>query len=107
MGRITPKRTGWAGRGSASERGYGAEWQRLRDQIMARDGGICRCKHCKASGIVLPAHEVDHITPKAHGGTDDPANLQAINRDCHKRKTAEDEGKRYRPATGLDGWPLW
>lgn len=106
MGRITTKRTGWTGSGSAAERGYGWAWQKLRDQIMARDGGICRCKHCTASGAVKPAHDVDHIVPKDQGGTDDPANLQAINRDCHKRKTAEDNGKQWRAATGLDGWPL-
>jgi hypothetical protein len=26
--------------------------------------------------------------PKANGGTDDDGNLQAINRDCHRAKTA-------------------
>lgn len=35
----------------------------------------------------LVAHEVDHIIPKAEGGTDSPNNLRAINRDCHRRKT--------------------
>jgi len=33
------------------------------------------------------AHEVDHITPLANGGTDSLDNLQAINSDCHKRKS--------------------
>lgn len=52
------------------------------------------------------ATEVDHITPKAKGGTDDADNLQAINAECHKRKTAEDEGRSHRAQTGLDGWPV-
>jgi 5-methylcytosine-specific restriction endonuclease McrA len=31
---------------------------------------------------------VDHITPRAHGGTDDPTNLQATHRSCNARKGA-------------------
>jgi len=38
----------------------------------------------------LVAHEVDHIIPKAQGGTDDPGNLRAINRDCHRAKTQKE-----------------
>ena len=53
-----------------------------------------------------PATEVDHIVPVAEGGTDDPSNLQAINKVCHKRKTKLDEGAR--PSYGADesGLPL-
>jgi 5-methylcytosine-specific restriction protein A len=48
--------------------------------------------------------EVDHITPKAKDGTDDPENLQAICIECHKAKTkAERSGKIL---IGDDGWPL-
>lgn len=82
---------GWAAtqarKGNRHERGYGADWDRLRLFILRRDGGICRCADCARTGRVLVAHEVDHIVSKARGGTDDPSNLQAINRDCHKRKT--------------------
>ena len=77
-------------RGSSASRGYGWEWQKLRAQIMKRDGYRCRCDDCAASGAILPAHAVDHRTPKSQGGTDDPSNLQAINRDCHAKKTARD-----------------
>lgn len=48
---------------------------------------LCQCDNCKARPVPLPAHEVDHIIPLAAGGTDDPDNLQAINRDCHRAKT--------------------
>ena len=99
-------RKGWAQQGSAASRGYGAEWQRLRKLALARDAGLCQCRHCKASGVIRFATEVDHIVPKAKGGTDDTSNLQAINAECHKRKTAEDEGKAHRHATGADGWPV-
>lgn len=31
--------------------------------------------------------EVDHIIPKAKGGSEDPKNLRLIHRECHKQKT--------------------
>jgi 5-methylcytosine-specific restriction protein A len=74
-------------RGSRHARGYGAAWDKLRLSILARDQHVCRCSTCTAMGRVRPATEVDHITPKYAGGTDDPGNLQAINTDCHKAKT--------------------
>lgn len=74
-------------RGSRHARGYGKEWVRLRARILKRDKEICRCAECVQSGIVKPATEVDHVVPKYLGGTDDPKNLQAINKYCHRRKT--------------------
>ena len=74
-------------RGSRQSRGYGAAWDRLRLTILERDKYVCRCAECVQSGVVKAANEVDHIVPKYLGGTDDPKNLQAINRDCHRRKT--------------------
>lgn len=83
-----PKGSGWSkeGRGSASERGYGWAWQKLRDRIMARDHGLCQ--PCLRRGAVSLAKAVDHVTPKDQGGDDSPANLQAICDPCHKAKTA-------------------
>lgn len=66
----------------------GRPWRRLRDQVMKRDGHMCQCEQCQ--GRVLIAHEVDHIVPLSQGGTDDPANLRAMHRDCHKAKTARE-----------------
>ena len=66
-----------------------------RARILARDSWLCQCQECRTTGRVLPAHEVDHITPLHLGGTDDEGNLQAINRECHKRKTARD-GSQWR-----------
>lgn len=65
----------------------GRPWRRLRDQILERDGYLCQCPACKKRPVPKVAHEVDHIKPVAEGGTDDPGNLQAMNRDCHKAKT--------------------
>ena len=56
----------------------------------------------------MPASHVDHIMPKEKGGSDDDSNLQAINAECHKRKTIEDNGGTYkdRVRIGIDGFPV-
>lgn len=64
---------------------------------MLRDCGLCQV--CAQQSIVALASEVDHITPKAEGGTDADANLQAICGPCHKAKTAI-EGLRARGLMG-------
>lgn len=66
----------------------GRPWRRLREYVLQRDGGMCQCEDCKGQDKI--AHEVDHVIPLARGGTDDPGNLRAINRDCHKAKTARE-----------------
>jgi 5-methylcytosine-specific restriction protein A len=66
----------------------GRPWRRKRDQVMQRDKFMCQCERCQ--GKRLPAHEVDHIVPLSQGGTDDPKNLRAVNRECHKAKTARE-----------------
>lgn len=80
-------------RASASERGYGHAWKLLRESVMRRDCGLCQ--PCRDRGQVTLAVQVDHIVPKAEGGTDDESNLQAICSDCHKSKTAR-EAQRAR-----------
>lgn len=87
LDRPRSQRFGDPARASAAARGYGAAWRRLRDEVLERDGYVCRCSECRALGRVLEAHEVDHVIPKALGGTDDLGNLQAINGDCHRRKS--------------------
>lgn len=62
----------------------------IRASILKRDGWTCQCDDCTQAGRVLVAHEVDHITPLCLGGTDDPGNLRAINRECHKVKTGRE-----------------
>lgn len=75
-------------RGSRQERGYGAEWEQLRKRILRRDKGLCQ--PCLKAGHPRPAQAVDHIVPKAEGGTDADDNLQAICTECHRAKTAEE-----------------
>lgn len=83
----------------------GRPWQRLRDQILQRDRYLCQCEACGKRIAPLLADEVDHIVPLARGGDNSPGNLQAINRECHKRKTLIDAGRKPRVEIGADGWP--
>ncbi len=78
-------------RGTRHERGYGTAWTKLRELILKRDAGLCQV--CRTAGRIALAREVDHITPKAEGGTDSEGNLQAICRACHLTKT-QAEAKR-------------
>lgn len=85
---------------------YGKGWKKIRARILKRDRYLCRCDDCKLTGKPRPATEVDHIVPVEQGGTNADTNLQAINGDCHKRKTKLDEGKQ--PGYGCTdaGFPL-
>lgn len=59
-----------------------------RAQVFRDNGGICYlCTRKIAHG---EAWDVEHITPKALGGTDDASNLKPAHKDCHKPKTASD-----------------
>jgi len=108
MNANTPRPAGkWAGKGSRHERGYGSEWDRARKIIIQRDKGLCQ--PCLRLGRVTPFQSVDHITPKAKGGTDDHDNLQAICKACHDAKTLAEAGlaNGWKPKRkiGADGWP--
>ena len=70
---------------SRHERGYDRHWDVLRQQILDRDRHMCQ--PCLQDGIYTQAKEVDHKVPKSAGGTDDPDNLQAICRQCHREKS--------------------
>ena len=91
---------------SRHARGYGTAWDKLRKTILERDHHLCKCEECKRKHRIKPANEVDHRIPKARGGTDDPSNLCAINKDCHKRKTDAENGRRSKRTVGPDGWPV-
>lgn len=102
------KRSNWPTE-SRHKRGYGSSWDKVRVSVLRRDNGLCQCSECKGGKLKLtPATEVDHIKPKAKGGTDEMSNLQAINTECHKRKTAAEQGRtiKQKVKVGLDGWPI-
>lgn len=76
--------------GQTTKRMSGKGLQLMRARIFKRDNYLCQCSECKSLGRVRVAHEVDHVVPLAEGGTNDDANLRAINRDCHRRKTEQE-----------------
>ena len=99
-------RQAWAkpGRGNRHAQGYGSAWERVRKVVLERDS-YC-CQPCKRRGRVTAARAVDHIRPKAKGGTDAPDNLQAICDPCHTAKTIRDNGGTPKRRFGSDGWPI-
>ena len=46
---------------------------------------------CRGCGRAPSVH-VDHVLPRAQGGTDDPSNLQGLCTPCHSRKTVTQDG---------------
>lgn len=77
------RRMGWVAPCKADPFGL-PRW--LRFEVLKRDG--FRCTYCGAgsrSGVRL---EVDHIKPKAAGGTDAPSNLTTSCHDCNNGKAA-------------------
>lgn len=88
----------WMKASDESGRG-GRPWRRLREQVLRRDGYLCQCEDCAKRAMPLVAHEVDHIdnTRGSDGRmNDDPENLRAINRDCHRKKTQAEAAKGRR-----------
>lgn len=80
-------------RESAYRRGYNSRWDKAR-KIFLAEHPLCQCEECQKSGHPLPANVVDHIIP--HRGDPelfwDQNNWQALNKRCHDRKTAREDG---------------
>ncbi|MTC44317.1 HNH endonuclease [Providencia sp. wls1922] len=87
--------TGWESHQqgkSRHERGYGSRWDKIRARVLHRDKHLCQ--ECLKSGRPTEAKTVDHIKPKAHGGTDDDSNLQSLCWPCHRSKTASERTRK-------------
>jgi 5-methylcytosine-specific restriction protein A len=57
-------------------------WTGRRALVLERDHHTCVL--CGA-----PATEVDHVVPRAEGGTDELTNLRSLCEPCHKAETAK------------------
>jgi len=60
--------------------------KRTRFEVLRRDDH--RCRYCGATAADGARLTVDHVTPTALGGTDDPSNLVAACVDCNAGKTS-------------------
>ncbi len=97
-------------RDSASARGYGWAWKRN-----VRDPYLSAHPYCvNPYGVHdqrVRAVVVDHITPRRHGGSDAPSNLQSLCVKCHAIKTVRDgsgggggkKSKTFQKITGVVG----
>lgn len=59
--------------------------KRLRYEVLRRDNFTCR--YCGGAAPDVPI-TVDHVTPTALGGTDDPTNLVTACQDCNGGKSS-------------------
>lgn len=82
-------------RGSARERGYDSDWEKVAE--LRRSIDCCLCQPClKNHNLLTASRTVDHIIP-IHVRPDlrlDIDNTQVICSPCHTRKTLDDQ-RRY------------
>jgi 5-methylcytosine-specific restriction protein A len=78
-------------RGTTTALGYGAAWRRLRLLVLTEEPW---CRECQKHGRRMLATEVDHITPRRLGGTNDRTNLQSLCSSHHSAKTAREQHGR-------------
>lgn len=76
-------------RGKTTERGYGADWRRLRRWVLSRSP---LCQHCKDSpaGTITLAVDLHHIqsVKSCPERRLDPSNLISLCRSCHVKEEA-------------------
>lgn len=74
---------------AATKRVVGREHGKIRKRIMLRDNYTCqKCGQVTAHG------EVDHVVPLYLGGAESDENRKYLCRDCHKKKSSNEENNR-------------
>jgi len=81
----------WARKTERQKSGWA--WGRIRSRVLSRARWKCEIK---GRDCQIAATEVDHIVPRAAGGTDDLDNLRAACPKCHKTKSEADRLAGYR-----------
>ena len=81
-------------RGTAAQRGYDARWQKYRRMYLNTHPLCVECL-VKETPVIREATVVDHVKP--HKGDYklfwNPANHQALCKECHDIKTASEDGE--------------
>jgi 5-methylcytosine-specific restriction endonuclease McrA len=75
--------------GDLTQPGYGAGWRALRAEHLAMEPW---CRECLTHGRYVAATDVDHITARRKGGSEEHDNLRSLCHACHARKTAAEDG---------------
>ena len=71
-----------------------SRWEKVAKQVAARANYLC--EQCDKRGKTTVGNQADHIIPISKGGTDDMENLQWLCDDCHRVKTAMDQGYKVK-----------
>lgn len=93
-------RRAFAGRPSYRQRGYTAAWDRMAREMRER-GEVCVwCREARAT-------ELDHVVPKARGGTNDRSNAAPSCGACNRKRAAQlaAETRRARRGGGDQKFP--
>jgi 5-methylcytosine-specific restriction endonuclease McrA len=75
----------WSRRPPANSYAYGSGWAARARQVLKRDGYRCQLRF--GDICIGKASQVDHIVQPEAGGGSDLANLRAVCRPCHARRT--------------------
>ena len=67
---------------------------RVKAAIIKRQGGICACGCRQPLGRIGRLIEFDHEIPLADGGEDNPGNMQALIKACHRAKSSREATER-------------
>lgn len=81
----------------------GRRWIWLRNEVWARDGGICQC--CGASdGETMATWELGHIVDRLCGGKDELSSLLVMCLVCNRKKPFHETVEAFEKWRSTGGW---